>query len=182
MFGFDEDDPGIFERTVDFLEWACVDVATVSMVVPMPGTPTFLRLRAEGRILTEDWSQYDGKKHCVFRPKRMSPEELVAGTEWAARRFYSLASIYRRLKGSRAGIWWNAPRNLGYHLALRQFAFRGWNPARRVTGTVGPGSGPASTCRADARDRAVALTRVRPRRGSWRLGVRNPERSASDRR
>ena len=136
MFGFDEDVHGIFERTVEFLERACVDVATVSMVVPMPGTPTFLRLRAEGRILTEDWSKYDGKKHCVFRPKRMSPEELVAGTEWAARRFYSPASIRRRLIGSRVGIWWNLPRNLGYHLALRQFAFRGWNPARRLTAAV----------------------------------------------
>jgi radical SAM superfamily enzyme YgiQ (UPF0313 family) len=141
MFGFDEDDRGIFERTVDFLDRACVDVATMSMVVPMPGTHTFLRLRAEGRLLTEDWSKYDGKKHCVFRPKRMSPEELVAGTEWAARQFYSLASIHRRLRGSRAGLWWSVPRNLGYHLALRQFAFQGWNPALRVTGTAGAAVG-----------------------------------------
>ena len=130
MFGFDEDDRGIFERTVEFLEETCVDVVTVSMVVPMPGTPVFQRFRAEGRILTEDWSRYDGKQHCVFQPKHMSPEDLVAGTEWVARRFYSLGSIYRRLRGSRAGVWWNVPRNLGYHLSLRQFAFRGWNPAR----------------------------------------------------
>src|SRR4029453_11104079 len=50
MFGFDQDDTGIFRRTADFLDEACVDVATVSMVVPMPGTPTFRRLKAEGRI------------------------------------------------------------------------------------------------------------------------------------
>ena len=93
MFGFDEDDRGIFHRTVEFLEAASVDVTTMSMVVPMPGTPTFQRWKAEGRILTTDWSKYDGKKHCVFRPARMSPEELVAGTEWASRRFYSLRSI-----------------------------------------------------------------------------------------
>ena len=37
MFGFDQDDVGIFRRTADFLDEACVDVATVSMVVPMPG-------------------------------------------------------------------------------------------------------------------------------------------------
>lgn len=156
MFGFDEDGPGIFERTVDFLERAWVDVATVSMVVPMAGTPMFSKLRAEGRILTEDWPKYDGKKHCVFQPKRMSPEELVAGTEWAARRSYSLASIFRRLKRSRAGIWWNAPRNLGYHLALRQFAFRGWNPARQVSAMADSGSGPASTWRADVGDGRAA--------------------------
>jgi len=117
MFGFDQDDAGIFRRTAEFLEEASVDVATVSMVVPMPGTPTFRRLSGDGRILTTDWSKYDGKKHCVFQPARMSPAELEAGTEWVARRFYSPASIVRRLGGSRAGIWWNLPRNLGYMLA-----------------------------------------------------------------
>ncbi len=38
MFGFDQDDVGIFRRTAEFLDETCVDVATVSMVVPMPGT------------------------------------------------------------------------------------------------------------------------------------------------
>ncbi len=117
MFGFDQDDAGIFRRTAQFLDEACVDVATVSMVVPMPGTPTFRRLNADGRILTTDWSKYDGKKHCVFEPALMSPAELEAGTEWVARRFYSPKSIVRRLGGSRVGIWWNLPRNLGYMLA-----------------------------------------------------------------
>jgi radical SAM superfamily enzyme YgiQ (UPF0313 family) len=131
MFGFDQDDRGIFRRTVEFLEETSVDVATMSMVVPMPGTPTFRRWQAEGRILTTDWSKYDGKKHCVFRPALMSPEELVAGTEWAARRFYSLRSITRRMWGSRAGVWWNLPRNLGYHLALRHDPERGWDPGGR---------------------------------------------------
>jgi hypothetical protein len=99
MFGFDQDDVGIFRRTAEFLDEACVDVATVSMVVPMPGTPTFRRLSADGRILTTDWSKYDGKKHCVFEPALMSPAELEAGTEWVARRFYSPRSI---AAGSRA--------------------------------------------------------------------------------
>src|SRR4029453_17368989 len=95
MFGFDQDDVGIFRRTAEFLDEACVDVATVSMVVPMPGTPTFRRLSADGRILTTDWSKYDGKKHAVFEPALVSPAELEAGTEWVARRLYSPSSIVR---------------------------------------------------------------------------------------
>jgi radical SAM superfamily enzyme YgiQ (UPF0313 family) len=129
MFGFDEDDLGIFRRTADFLDETCVDVATVSMVVPMPGTPTFRRLNAEGRILTTDWSKYDGKKHCVFEPARMSPRQLEAGTEWVARRFYSMRSIAARLGGSRAGVWWNLPRNVGYMLAGLWNAGPAWDPA-----------------------------------------------------
>ena len=117
MFGFDQDDVGIFPRTARFLEETGVDVATVSMVVPMPGTATFRRMNAEGRILTTDWSRYDGKKHCVFEPARMSPAELAAGTEWVARRFYSPRSIVHRLARSRTGIWWNLPRNAGYMFA-----------------------------------------------------------------
>jgi len=129
MFGFDQDDVGIFRRTADFLDETCVDVATVSMVVPMPGTPTFRRLNADGRILTTDWSKYDGKKHCVFEPARMSPRELEAGTEWVARRFYSTRSIVARLAGSRAGVWWNLPRNVGYMLAGLWNAGPSWDPA-----------------------------------------------------
>lgn len=130
MFGFDQDDVGIFRRTAKFLEEAAVDVATISMVVPMPGTPTFRRMEGEGRIRTTDWSRYDGKKHCVFEPMRMSATELEAGTEWVARRFYSPRSIARRLSKSGAGIWWNLPRNVGYMLANAWNAGPAWDPAR----------------------------------------------------
>ena len=129
MFGFDQDDVGIFRRTAKFLDEACVDVATVSMVVPMPGTPTFRRMNADKRILTTDWAKYDGKKHCVFEPALMSPRELEAGTEWVARRFYSPRSIFRRLAGSQAGVWWNLPRNVGYMLAGLFNAGPSWDPA-----------------------------------------------------
>ena len=134
MFGFDEDDVGIFRRTAAFLDEACVDVATVSMVVPMPGMPTFRRLNADSRILTTDWSRYDGKKHCVFEPALMSPRELEAGTEWVARRFYSTRSIVRRLSGSRAGVWWNLPRNVGYMLAGLYNSGPSWDPAASSRG------------------------------------------------
>lgn len=132
MFGFDQDDLGIFRRTADFLDESAVDVATISMLVPMPGTATFRRLHKEGRILTTDWSKYDGKKHCVFEPARMSPQELEAGTEWVARRFYSPRSIRRRLAKSSTGIWWNLPRNLGYMLANFSNSGPSWDPGQRL--------------------------------------------------
>jgi len=131
MFGFDPDDVGIFRRTADFLDESAVDVATISMVVPMPGTATFQQMHADGRILTTDWSKYDGKRHCVFEPARMSPQTLEAGTEWVARRFYSLRSIARRLASSGAGIWWNLPRNVGYMLANLLNAGSSWDPSRQ---------------------------------------------------
>jgi len=131
VFGFDHDDRGIFERTVDTFRSIAVDSATVSVLIPFPSTPLFDRLKRQGRILTYDWEKYNGKKDVVFQPARMTPHELLMGTEWAARQFYSLGSITERMWKSRTGLWWNLPRNLGYHLALRNFGTVGYNPALR---------------------------------------------------
>jgi len=142
VFGFDHDDRSIFRATVDSYRSAGLDSATISVLIPFPGTPLFKRLDAEGRILTRDWSKYNGKKDVVFQPALMSPDELLMGMEWAARQFYSPASIIERMARSRTGLWWNIPRNLGYHLALRNFGDVGFNPesqaaiAGRETGEV----------------------------------------------
>ena len=58
----------------------------------------------------------------------MSPKELLMGMESAARQFYSLPSIIERIARSRTGLWWNIVRNLGYHLALRNFGDIGFDP------------------------------------------------------
>ena len=119
MFGFDEDDPGIFERTLRLYREIGIDSATVSIVVPMPGTSLFARLQREGRLLTTNWDRYNGKVDAVFRPRHMSPRELEQGTAWFAEQFYALPSIFDRLvRRSRVGLWWNLPRNLGYRLSL----------------------------------------------------------------
>jgi radical SAM superfamily enzyme YgiQ (UPF0313 family) len=133
VFGFDGDDKSIFRRTVEFYNEIGVDSATISVLIPFPNTPLFRRLDAEGRILTRDWSKYDGKKHVVFQPAQMSPHELLMGMEWAARQFYSIPSIFERMFKSRCGLWWNIPRNVGYHLALRNFGTVGYNPELTVT-------------------------------------------------
>jgi hypothetical protein len=49
----------------------------------------------------------------------MSPEALLAGYEYANRRFYSWRSAYRRLSRSPVGLFWALPLNLAYAVALR---------------------------------------------------------------
>jgi radical SAM superfamily enzyme YgiQ (UPF0313 family) len=140
VFGFDHDDRGIFERTVDTYRAIAVDSATVSVLIPFPNTPLFDRLKSQGRILTYDWEKYNGKKDVVFQPARMTPLELLMGTEWAARQFYSLPSITERMWKSRTGLWWNLPRNLGYYLALRNFGTVGYNPVAPAKNGAGEGN------------------------------------------
>ncbi len=128
VFGFDHDDRSIFRTTVEFYRDIGLDSATISVLIPFPNTPLFRRLDAEGRILTKDWSKYNGKKDVVFQPALMSPQELLMGMEWAARQFYSIPSIFERMWKSKTGLWWNVIRNIGYYLALRNFGNIGFNP------------------------------------------------------
>lgn len=114
VFGFDHDLPGIFKDTLDFLEQAGVQNATFNILTPFPGTPLFHRLEAEGRILTRDWRKYNSRVDVVYQPRRMSTDELLAGFRYANARFYSLASISKRLSRSPVQLFWTLPLNLAY--------------------------------------------------------------------
>jgi len=120
VFGFDHDTPAIFDDTLNFLEGAGVQNATFNILTPFPGTRLYWRLEAEDRILTRDWSKYNGRADVVFQPRQMSPQELLAGYQHANRRFYSLRSVQRRLSRSPVGWFWTLPLNLAYALALRR--------------------------------------------------------------
>ncbi|MBI3989882.1 MAG: B12-binding domain-containing radical SAM protein [candidate division NC10 bacterium] len=101
IFGFDHDDEGVFERTVEFCERTRLNVAQFSALTPLPGTRLFERFRAEGRFLDEPWRDYRlwakfNLFEVVIRPKQMSPERLAEGLQWTYRTFYSLPSLARR--------------------------------------------------------------------------------------
>lgn len=95
VLGFDHDRPDVFEKTIDWIERNRLECATFHILTPYPGTPLYWRMLAEGRILHTDWSRYD-TAHVVFRPRHLTPEELMAGYAWCYRRLFSHASIWRR--------------------------------------------------------------------------------------
>jgi radical SAM superfamily enzyme YgiQ (UPF0313 family) len=103
IFGYDEDDPGIFDRTLEFATRANIEVASFHILTPYPATPLYKRFLAEGRIIEPDWSYYDGE-HAVYRPKQMTPERLQEELFRCYRDFYSLRSSMRRLAGSRTNL------------------------------------------------------------------------------
>lgn len=138
VFGFDSDEPAIFAETLDFLEAAGVQNATFNILTPFPGTRLYQRLEREGRILTRDWSKYNGRADVVFRPRLMSPEDLLAGYEYANQRFYSWRSICKRLARSPVGLFWALPLNLAYSFASsRNDRMRKLLRQERVTRTGG---------------------------------------------
>jgi len=96
IFGFDDDDAGVFDRTREFLLDCRVGHGSFSALTPFPGTKLFDELHAQKRITTYDWAKYDGITP-VFLPKRMTPEQLQDGTRQIGVNFYSTPNILRRL-------------------------------------------------------------------------------------
>ncbi|TWU42277.1 Radical SAM superfamily protein [Novipirellula artificiosorum] len=95
VFGFDHDDASVFARTVDWIEANRLECATFHILTPYPGTPLFTQMQADNRLLHTDWSKYDTAQ-VVFRPKRMTAEELMRGYQWCYEHLFSHASIWRR--------------------------------------------------------------------------------------
>ena len=95
VLGFDHDDAGVFDKTVDWVEENRLECATFHILTPYPGTPLFEQLESEKRIVHRDWRLYD-TAHVVFEPKKMTAEELMCGYERCYRRLFSHRSIWRR--------------------------------------------------------------------------------------
>ena len=108
ILGLDHDTPTVFDRTADFVQrW--IDIPQISVLTPFPGTALYARFEREGRILTRDWSRYD-ITHVVYRPKRMSPDELEQGYRHVLDRLFSWPSMLGRatrsaLHGTDPGVY-----------------------------------------------------------------------------
>jgi radical SAM superfamily enzyme YgiQ (UPF0313 family) len=118
VFGFDGDDESTFEATLQGATRAGLDGATVSILTPFPKTPIFEELERAGRLLTSDWSYYNGKTAVAFRPARMSAEQLWNGYMWFRRRFFAPSCILERVRRSGVRRVQSIILNLGYRRAL----------------------------------------------------------------
>ena len=118
IFGLDDDTPAVFDATVAAIEGLKIDIPRFALYTPFPGTAAFKRLKAEGRLLHENWSYYD-TQHTVIQPKSMSPGELDAGFVRAWRDCYRLGRIARRV-GCRGNAHIAAVGNLAYRLYSRK--------------------------------------------------------------
>jgi radical SAM superfamily enzyme YgiQ (UPF0313 family) len=113
VFGLDHDTPDVFDTTVEFAIDAGIDLPRFAVLTPFPGTPLYLRLEREGRILTRNWELYDAQ-HVVFQPRHMSVHELAKGHEQAWKKIYRWSSIGRRLWAARNFRPLALTANLGY--------------------------------------------------------------------
>ena len=135
VFGMDDDDASVFDRTVEWGVSMGIETATFHIMTPYPSTALYRRMETEGRLLHHDWDLYD-TRHVVYRPARMEPQVIEEGYHRAYRDFYRWRSIVKsaRTKDTLAGT----VRHAAYAAGWKKFE-PFWDlviRAKRVTRTL----------------------------------------------
>ena len=100
VFGLDEDDSSVFEKTLDWIVKNKIETVTSHILTPYPGTRLYENLHKQGRITDFDLSKYN-TANVVYRPKNMTQEELYDGYLWIYKEVYSFKNIIKRLPNSK---------------------------------------------------------------------------------
>lgn len=90
IVGFDNDDERIFDEQFEFIQASGIATLSVSLLTPLPTTPLYDRLRAEGRL---DFSDPE----LIYLPKQMTREQLKAGFRELLNRVYDVEAYFDRV-------------------------------------------------------------------------------------
>ncbi len=97
--GLDSDGPEVFDEIYEFHQNSSLDLIIVDVLTPYPNTRLFDQLQSAGRIIDTNWEHYD-YQHLVFRPRRMSANQLIDGYTQLYKSLYSPSMIGRKLKAA----------------------------------------------------------------------------------
>ncbi len=99
IMGIDTDTPGVGARIAKTAKAYGVDVASVLIATPLPGTVMYDEIEKEGRIIAKDyprdWQRYTLAHH-VMAFKQLTWEQVVEEMDAFRRRFYSPFAILCR--------------------------------------------------------------------------------------
>ncbi|WP_370459002.1 radical SAM protein [Aggregicoccus sp. 17bor-14] len=157
--GFDGDTPESILQMAENLDEIGVDVPFLSILTPFQGTPLYDELLSEGRLLEDrGWEFFNGY-NVAFRPRAMTPGELLNSHRQLWRRAFSLrasaARVAKRLGRLRAGAQLMSACMNGFY-ALK--ALRGNEPVDMATRTAYRDAALPEHVRIDARPAPVKLT------------------------
>lgn len=103
MYGFEGDEPTVFEETLKFTIDAKFDMCGYSLLTPYPGTINWFEMMRRKQIVSFDWDKYD-QSHIVFKPTGLSTDKLYQGYLDTYDGFYTAESMFKRFP-------WNGSRN-----------------------------------------------------------------------
>ena len=95
MFALDEDSKEYYETLPQKLDEVGVSVILPSISIPIYGTPFYDKVLAEGRLLDDDISHYEGD-HVLFQHNNLSEKEIYDAYKRVNKIFYSWKNIFKR--------------------------------------------------------------------------------------
>lgn len=90
IVGFDNDDEHIFDEQFEFIQASGIPTLSISLLTPLPTTPLYERLRAEGRL---DFSDPE----LIYIPKQMTRDQLKAGFRELLNRVFDVEAYFDRV-------------------------------------------------------------------------------------
>lgn len=90
-------------KTIDFAKKLDPDTLQFSLMTPFPGSKFYEDMKAEGRLLTEDWSLYDGGTTSVVKTDQLDGKDLekalrMAYNEWDRHKLFRPLRDMRTLR------------------------------------------------------------------------------------
>jgi len=117
MYGFEGDEPTVFEETLKFNIDAKFDMCGYSLLTPYPGTINWFEMMRRKQIVSFDWDKYD-QSHIVFKPNGLSSEQLYRGYLDTYDGFYTAGSMLKRFP-------WDSSRNMANWTIYNAFFRKG---------------------------------------------------------
>jgi radical SAM superfamily enzyme YgiQ (UPF0313 family) len=115
MFALEEDTSEYYRELPERLDEVEVSAILPSISIPIYGTPWYQQVVADGRLLDEDISHYEGD-HLVFQHPRMTEQEIFEAYRRVNKIFYSWRAIVKR--------WWRFFRQQEKRESIAQFLLK----------------------------------------------------------
>ena len=109
IIGTDSDTSQTIKDTLQFINDNRIPLPRFYILLPIPGSELFSQIKKEGRLLTENFKEYDGSK-CVHYPKKINPDVLNDQFWWLNRNVFSFKSIVHRTLFNK--YLWKNPKTL----------------------------------------------------------------------
>ncbi len=97
LFGFAGHTKDIFEETLKYVKDIDLDITHAVIPIPFPGSRFYEQLDKEGKLVTKDWSKYDGR-HLVYKHDYLTEKDIDEGIKYFESRAYTLKTTYRYYK------------------------------------------------------------------------------------
>jgi radical SAM superfamily enzyme YgiQ (UPF0313 family) len=121
MLGLDGDTVENLKKIPELIDEIRVDLPRFAIMTPYPNTPFFQKLDGQDRILTKDWSFYDGI-HCVFRPMGMDAPEVEKLLADIFIQCFSIKRIFRRMSYVKGKYLTRLFTNIGFRIYAKKIA------------------------------------------------------------